>query len=227
MNYSVQSLRVGLHPYLYFAVQIYFNSYVPEIYINDREGNELKSDSEEVKILGFIFDRSPTVEAQVKNIIGKTRRRYWVLRHLRRFGLSEQELLDVYKSVVRSVIEFSAVVYHSMLTIEQSKSLERLQMQSLKCIYGVQYSYRKLLEITGLETLEERRIQACDNFARKCLDSRFSHWFPRRERREGLRRGKTFKEEYARTNRMKNTPIYYMRRRLNYLAETNPDTENE
>ena len=105
----------------------------------------------------------------MNNIVGKTRRRFWVLRHLRPFGLSEDKLLSVYKSVVRSVIEFTSLVYHSMLTKEQSNDIERLQMQALKCIYGLQYTYSSILQKTGLSTLEERRIEACDNFAMKCI----------------------------------------------------------
>jgi uncharacterized protein YbjQ (UPF0145 family) len=80
----------------------------------------------------------------------------------RKFGLSEEELLRVYTSSVKSVVEFTSVVYHSMLTKEQSNELERLQMQALKCIYGLQFSYQKLLEKTGLKSLEERRIEACN-----------------------------------------------------------------
>jgi arginine/ornithine N-succinyltransferase beta subunit len=121
-------------------------SYRPQIFIKDTEDNELVSKEGEVKVLGFIFDQTPTVSAQVNNIIRKTRRRYWVLRHLRKFGLSDEELLKVYKSSVRSVIEFTSVVYHPMLTKEQSKDIERLQMQALKCIYGIQHSYEKLLK---------------------------------------------------------------------------------
>ena len=70
------------------------------------------------KILGFIFNDKPTVEAQVQNIIDKTRRKFWVLRHLRSFGLTQEELVTVYKSLVRSVIEFTSVVYHPMLSKE-------------------------------------------------------------------------------------------------------------
>ena len=193
-------------------------SYEPEIYIQDARSEVLRSENKTVRILGFNFDGSPTVKAQTENIIGKIRRRLWVLRHLRKFGLTEEELVMVYKSTVRSVIEFTAVVYHPMLTNEQSDELERLQMQALKCIYGLQFSYRVLLQMSGLETLKKRREEMCDKFAQKCLEGKFKHWFPKKEGREGLRGGKIYVEEYARTERLKNSPIYYMRRRLNALA---------
>ena len=76
-----------------------------------------------------------------------------------------------------------------------------------------------MLEKTGLETLENRRIEACDRFAKKCLDGKFAHWFPRRECTRQLRGGDAFLEQYARADRLMNTPVFYMRRRLNYLAK--------
>ena len=103
------------------------------------------------------------------------------------------------------------------MTQKQSTDIERLQFQGLKCVYGLQFSYAKLLEKAGLERLDDRRVVACDNFAKKCLEGRFAHWFPTRDRREGLRKGKKYIESYARCERLKNTPIYYMRRRLNEI----------
>jgi hypothetical protein len=78
------------------------------------------SEVKSLKILGFMFDQRPGVAAQVAEIVKKTRARLWVLRHLRVFGFDEEELIAVYKTCVRSVIEFTSVVYHSMLTEEQS-----------------------------------------------------------------------------------------------------------
>jgi hypothetical protein len=60
--------------------------------------------------------------------------------------------------------------------------------------------------MTGLETLKERRIKACDKFAEKCLKGKFEHWFPKRSVRGGLRKGKIYVEEYARTDRLKKSP---------------------
>ena len=72
---------------------------------------------------------------------------------------------------------------------------------------------RKLAEV---ETLRSRRIGICDKFARKCIAGKFGHWFPEKARvRARSRAGDTYLEEYARCDRLKNTPIFYMRRRMN------------
>ena len=72
-------------------------------------------------------------------------------------------------------------------------------------------------ELAGVTTLRDRRVEAYDKFAQKCLgSSRFSSWFPARVAgRTGNRKGEKYLEEYARTKRLYNSPIFYMRRRLN------------
>ena len=120
----------------------------------------------------------------------------------------------VYCSILRSVVEFCSIVYGPQMTAEESEDIERLQAQSLKIIFGFDKSYRKVLELSGLQTLEERRGQAISAFARKCLAGAYSHWFPLNENGRG-RGALKFKEEYARCERLKNSPIFHMRRLLN------------
>ena len=108
-------------------------------------------------------------------------------------------------------------VFHSMLTDGQDESLERLQTHALKCIYGPGISGRRMREMAGLDTLRDRRIAQCDRFASKCANSeRFSDWFPKNlARRSTKRKEEMYKEEYASCNRLYNSPLFYMRRRLN------------
>ena len=121
--------------------------------------------------------------------------------------------------MLRPVAEYACTVFHSSLTDEQDEAIEKLQNQALKCIYGPFISARKMRDSAGLETLRSRRIMICDKFARKCLSNpRFQHWFPLKASRTSTRGGKPreeFLEEKARCDRLFNSPIYYMRRRLN------------
>jgi hypothetical protein len=189
--------------------------YEPEIYFEEAGGKELSSKASTGKFLGFTFGSKPNVTAHIDSVVKKTRRKLWILRHLRAFGFSETELVEVYTSIIRAGIEFSSVVYHSMLTGEQVKTLERLQYQSLKCIFGLQLSYRAVLEAANLQPLSERRELACEKFAKKCVNGKYSHWFPLKQRRPGLREQKIYLEQYARCDRLRNTPVFYMRRLLN------------
>ena len=71
-------------------------------------------------------------------------------------------------------------------------------------------------ELADLTTLRERRIEHCDKFAMKCVDSdRFSHWFPPVTGRRSARNKEEYQEDYARCKRLYDSPLYYMRRRLN------------
>ena len=69
----------------------------------------------------------------------------------------------------------------------------------------------------GITTLRQRRIDLSDKFAAKCLDSeRFQDWFPlRRAGRRSSRGGEKYEESFARCKRLFNSPLFYMRRRLN------------
>ena len=159
-------------------------------YIRDAEGQKLVS-SDAMKVLGFHFDSRPSCHAHVEALRKRMRETSWVLRHLKLAGFRESELAVVYTTVVRPVLDYCAVVYHSMLTDEQDQQVERLQAQALKCIYGYKMSYKEMRDRAGITTHQARRVELCDKFAEKAATSgRFSEaWFPLREGRQGGRRG--------------------------------------
>ena len=63
-------------------------SYDPVAFIETGDGNVLESSREKIKILGFYLDGTPTVSAQVEEIVRKVRHRLWVLRHLKSYGFN-------------------------------------------------------------------------------------------------------------------------------------------
>ena len=138
---------------------------------------------------------------------------------LREFGFSESELVRVYTINIRPVVEYCAVIFHSQMTDEQDELLERQQNLVLKYIYGPKISAGKLRELSGVPTLRQRRIDICDKFAKKAKDSaRFARWFPKKCSDRPTRKStaaETYVEKFARCDRLKNSPVYYMRRRLN------------
>ena len=183
-------------------------------YIVDADGNRLDS-GEKLKVLGFHMDSRPTVHAHVKALQLRMRDTTWILRHLKVAGFEEHELATVYRTVIRPILDYCAVVYHPMLNDEQDQAIERLQAQALKNIYGYRDSYAMMRDKAGVTTHRARRIGLCDKFAEKAAASeRFGDWFPLRGGRTG-RKGDTYQEFNARTDRLYNTPLYYYRRRLN------------
>ena len=190
-------------------------SYKPETFILDAENNRIEC-VPELKVLGFTFSSKPTVEAHVKSVVKRLRQRTWSLRHLGKVGFSTNDLVKVYQSTLLPIADYCAPAYHSMLTDEQDQQLEAAQTEALRAIYGYGRSARQLRQEANINTLRARRIEATDKFARKCLaNPRFCGWFPKRQGRTSARSTEIYREEYAKCERLKNSPIFYMRRRLN------------
>ena len=61
----------------------------------------------------------------VKSIVKKVHQRTWTLINLKRAGVKNEDVLAIYKSLIRSVIDYGSVSYHSLLTAEQENDLER------------------------------------------------------------------------------------------------------
>ena len=104
-----------------------------------------------------------------------------------------------------------------MLTQEMSNELENIHKRACKIIFGWNSKYSDLVEQGRIVRLSERRHSLILNFAKKSeANPRFTNWFPKKSYEDlNLRRTKTFEEVYARTERLKNSPLFYMRRALN------------
>ena len=207
-------------------------SYSARSHIFSSDGAEVNS-GPKIKVLGFHFSSSPTAHVHVEALGKRIRGRYWVLYHLKKAGFNEEELSKVYKTCILPVLDYCQVIYHPLLTDEQDQAIERLQSGALKCIFGHSTSYARMRELAGVTTLRQRRIEASDKFSNKCLGSaRFSAWFPLRGGRSGRRAGEVYREDHARCDRLFNTPLFFMRRRLNgkegkRYGERNKEYRNE
>ena len=78
-------------------------------------GTESVQSAETLKLLGFAFSERPDVSTQIKNLITRATKRMFVLRYYSAF-MPGKDLKKLYCSLVRSVLEYSSVTYHSMLT---------------------------------------------------------------------------------------------------------------
>ena len=140
-------------------------------------GTESVQSAETLKLLGFAFSERPDVSTQIKNLITRATKRMFVLRYYSAF-MPGKDLKKLYCSLVRSVLEYSSVTYHSMQTKKQENDLEIVQKKCLRCIYGYKKSYSELLEESGLQPLKSRRQRAVLKFAQKAsLNPIYAHWF--------------------------------------------------
>ena len=172
---------------------------------------------ESMKILGFVFGQKPDAWEHLKHIRKKYSCRAWAIRHLKKAGIENTKLVAIYKSLIRPIIEYSCQVYHHLLNKTQEDYVERMQMSTMKTIYGMDTPYEMALQQSGLDRLSVRAARLAESFAQKLSENqRYSEWFPLKpDQGYPLRRPLTYNEEFAAENRLFNSPLFRMRRMLN------------
>ena len=134
--------------------------------------------------------------------------------------MESKDLLIIYKTIIRPFVEYSSVVYHSLIPNYIAEKLERVQKQAIKIIYGWNVDYDQMIENGTIETLRSRRESTLLKFALKAEASpRFGPvWFkPSHDINRAIRattRNKYLEPQY-RTDRDKNNPISVLTRCLN------------
>ena len=121
----------------------------------------------------------------VAEVTKKCNIRLHFLIHLKRAGLSNNDLVKYYMSVIRSILEYGCAVWHNGLTKDDNNDLESIQRRSLKIIFP-DLTYQQALSRCGLVPLEERRVQICRKTFR-CMsksDNKLNYLLP--ERRENV-----------------------------------------
>lgn len=168
-----------------------------------------------LKILGFVFGPRPTVEYQVNYLMKKFKGKMWCLYHLKQSGMDSSDLTFIYKTVLLPILDYSCVTYHSLLTAGLEKLLEGLQRRVVTIIHGRYQSYTEVLDSLGLELLKTRRENMVRKFSIK--NSSRTAWFPPNANPRNLRPREKYAEFFAKTNRLQNSPLFYMRRILNEM----------
>ena len=117
------------------------------------------------------------------------------------------DLKNIYLTFVRSVLEKSAVVWHSSLTKKNKAALERVQKAAVRVILGnSSITYQEGLKKLNIEKLDNRREKLCLNFAKKCLtNEKVKHMFPKKISKHLMKKRniKKYKVNFARTKRYK------------------------
>ena len=129
-------------------------------------------------------------------------------------------LVKIYTTQVRSLLEYGAVSWHSMLTIENEKAIERVQKSAIAIILGAEYeNYEQGLSNLSLQRLDLRRKKLCTTFARKAANHPLhSNWFQKNDlpiKVKTRSQKQTYKPVRVRTQRLLRSPIPYMTMLLN------------
>ena len=181
--------------------------------------NETVEVVDSTRLLGTIITENLTWDLNTQTIVKKANARMQLLRKVASFGTPTEDLVNVYILFIRSLLEQSAVVWHSSLTQENIDDLERVQKSAAKVILQENYiGYKKSLQRLNLETLYDRREQLCLNFARSCIKNpKFNDMFPKNMKTHSmeLRNPEVFKVDHANTERYRKSAIIYMQHLLN------------
>ena len=174
---------------------------------------------ENKKLLGTIVSNNLKWDMNTNDLVKRANARMQLLRKVAGFGASKDDLKLLYIQFVRNILEQSAVVWHSSITVENKESLERIQKSAVRIIMGNEYkNYEDSLNRLDLQSLEDRREMLCLKFAQKCVkNERLMHMFPLNEKEHEMktRKKEKFKVQFAHTSRLKKSPLIYMQKLLN------------
>ena len=142
-----------------FTHDVHFKKSVPNIII---EGNPVEV-VDHAKLLGVILSDDLTWNMHVDSIVKKAAKRVYMLYQLKRAGISQSDLVTVYLSVVRPVLEYACPVWHTNLPKYLSDDIEMIQKRAFKSIFPDK-GYADVLNVIGMCTLLERRNILCAQY---------------------------------------------------------------
>ena len=203
------------------------NSSPQDLYLNN---NKIEP-CEKLKLLGVTITNDLKWSNNTAQICSKANQRFYFLNRLKQFGLSKEELVVGWNSMIRPITEYAAPLWHSGLSNTDEKRLEKLQKRALGIILGTKYidykryykfgnkhlSYDEALEKTGLITLKKRREILTGEFALQTFkNERHNDIFTKKvcERTAG-RNNYIVQEKQCNTDRYYKSSIPYMSRMLN------------
>ena len=113
-----------------------------------------------VTLLGVRITNSLTWGPHVNHIVKKAQSRLFLLTQLRRSKMTSKDIVKIYSTKIRPVLEYASPVWHGGLTDEQSISIENIQKRALRIAYP-DYDYDTAMDYAKLSSLYSRRVNHC------------------------------------------------------------------
>ncbi|XP_068697663.1 uncharacterized protein [Montipora foliosa] len=105
------------------------------------------------KVLGLIIQNDLKWNQHIASVVAKASKRLHILRVLRRGGVSAAHLVSIYVSLIRSILEYSCVVWHYALPSYLYEQLERVQKRAFGIIFPKQ-TYNRACELAECPRLD-------------------------------------------------------------------------
>jgi hypothetical protein len=130
------------------------NQFTTDLKVNDKSIEIVR----EAKLLGTVITDKLTWDRNTEEIIKKAYKRMQLLYASAGFTSSKYDLKSIYLTFIRSVLEQSAVVWHSSLNNQNKKDIERVQRAAVRVIMGNEYTnYKDGLKNLKLQTHKKKR----------------------------------------------------------------------
>ena len=179
----------------------------------------------ETKLLGYWLTVDMKPYKHVKHILKVSYSRLWSISRLKHAGVSDDDIFHFYTMKIRTVLEYAAPVFTSMLTQQDKCEIERIQKIVLKIILSDNYTtYDEACVKLKTISLEKRRKHLSLKFALSCLDNpQHKHMFKQRSSTYyKLRNIRSFEEPFCHYQRYYTSPLPYLTRLLNeYFLDKN------
>jgi hypothetical protein len=177
------------------------------------EGHTFSEPKSCLKILGCLVDEKLNPSSHISKNLKSARLRLMMLKKLKSRGLPEADLITVYKTMVRSVLEYGLNFYSVMLSKSMIGSIERFQRCALRIIFDSSESYHSLLQIAGLDSMEARMMKLFVKFSESTKNCRSlsSRLVSREEEGRPLRKNPGLKMPLLKTLTAQTTPLNVIR----------------
>ena len=178
--------------------------------------NDVIEQVNSTKILGLVLSSDLTWNNHVDFMVKKANKRLFLLTLLKRANVSMEDMITIFTSIVRPVLEYACVVWHSSLPEYLHNDIEGVQKRALIIICGLN-SYKRNLEISELTTLRERRHKLCYHFFQDMNkpEHKLHHLLPQeRTANYDLRHSNRLEVPFCRTNRYMNSFLPWALRNL-------------
>jgi hypothetical protein len=129
---------------------------VPKIVIDNAEIECVK----ECTLLGVILNDRLNWQDNVEKLYKKASRRMYFISQLKRTRMPSRDIIKVYVSLVRPIMEYACQVWHAGLTEQQAEVIESIQERALKIAFPT-LDYDHALKEANLMTLYQRREILC------------------------------------------------------------------
>ena len=108
------------------------------------------------KLLGVYLNEDLSWNTHIDYIFKKACKRLYSLRILKRAGFASLNILKVYLTIIRPILEYAVPVWQS-ISGTWSDKLETIHKRALKIIFPSAETYLEALEVAGIDNLADRR----------------------------------------------------------------------